>query len=122
MRFPMGAPLLVGRETWIEDGHATYNMPRSWHSEARCFVDQKEGSEISCVEYYAGMVSFRRRMLLKGLKNATVTFLPEDNKRVVMQVNDMRLHIEKSSVSVSKNVDGYKLTVNDITGTLFISW
>jgi hypothetical protein len=122
MRFPMGAPLLVGRETWIEDGHATYNMPRSWHSEARCFVDQKEASEVSCVEYYAGMVGFRRRMLLKGLKNATVAFLPEDDKRVVMQVNDMRLHIEKSSTPVSKSAEGNKLTVNNITGTLFISW
>ncbi len=73
LRFPSGAPVLVGKETWIEDGHTNYTMPRAWHNEVRCFVDQKESSEVSCVEYYAGMVGFRRRLLMKGLKDATVT-------------------------------------------------
>jgi hypothetical protein len=122
LRFPIGAPILVGRETWLEDGHASYTMPRAWHNEARCFVDQKDPSEVSCVEYYAGMIGFRRRLLMKGLSNATVTFLPEDDERVVMQVNDTRLHIERSSVPVSRSPDRRRMTVTGITGSLFISW
>jgi hypothetical protein len=122
LRFPFGAPLLVGKETWLEDGHSAYTMPRAWHNEARVFVDQADASEASCVESLAGMVGFRRRMLVKGLKNAKVTFLPENKGRVVFQVNDMSLHVEKSSVTVERNEDGTKLVVQGITGSLFISW
>lgn len=122
LRFPMGAPLLVGKETWLEDGHSLYTMPRAWHNEARVFVDQKEPGEASCAESLTGMVGFRRRMLVKGLKEATVTFLPEDKGRVVFQVNDMRIHVEESSIPVVRNDDGSKLVVSGITGSLFISW
>jgi hypothetical protein len=122
LRFPIGAPLLVGKETWLEEGHSSYTMPRAWHNEARVFVDQKESSEVSCVEYLAGMVGFRRRMLVKGLKNATVTFLPEDKARVVFQANDMRLHLEESSIPIARNDDGRKLVASNVTGSLFISW
>jgi len=122
LRFPNGAPLLLGKETWLEDGHSSYTLPRAWHNEARVFVDQKEPSEASCVEYLAGMIGFRRRMLVKGLKNATITFLPEDKKRVVFQINDMRLHVEESSIPVRKSDGGHKLVVSDITGSLLISW
>ena len=122
LRFPMGAPLLVGQETWLEDGHATYTMPRAWHNEVRCFVDQKESGEVSCAESLAGAVGFDRRMLIQGLKNATVTFLPESDKRVVMQANDLRIFIEKSNVPVARSPDGKRLTVSGITGSLFISW
>ncbi len=121
LRFPWGAPVLVGTETWLEDGHSTYVMPRSWHREARCFVDQKQSSEISCVEYYAGMVGFKRRLLMKGLVDATVTFFPESKERVILAVNDMRLHNEQS-IPFTKSTDGSRITVKGITGSLFISW
>lgn len=121
LRFPWGAPVLVGTETWLEDGHSTYVMPRAWHREVRCFVDQKENSEVSCVEYYAGMVGFKRRLLMKGLKDATVTFLPESKERVILAVNDMRLHNEQSS-PFTRSADGTRITASGINGTLFISW
>ena len=122
LRLPIGAPLLLGRECWIESDRATYTFPRAWHHEARVFVSQQEASEVSCVEYYAGMVGFRRRMLVKGLRNATVTFLPEDDQRVVMQVNDMRLHITESNTKITRNAGGKQLQASGITGSLFISW
>jgi len=121
LRFPWGAPVLVATETWIEDGHSSYVMPRAWHREVRCFVDQQQSGEVSCVEYYAGMIGFRRRLLLKGLKDATVTFLPEDKERVVFGVNDMRLHNEESA-PFTRSSDGTRLTVSGVTGSLFISW
>jgi hypothetical protein len=121
-RLPLGAPLLLGCETWLESGHASYTFPRAWHHEARVFVEQQQSGVASCSEYFAGMTGFRRRMLIEGLRDATVTFLPEDTGRVVFQVNDMRLHVEQSSVVVTKSEDGRKLTVHGITGSLFISW
>ncbi|WP_263409007.1 hypothetical protein [Terriglobus tenax] len=122
LQFPLGAPLLLGRETWLEDAHSSYTLPRAWHNEVRLFVEQQEASEVSCTEHYAGMVGFRRRMLVGGLRNATVTFLPEDDGRVVFQANDMRLHIETSLLPVTKSDDGRKLTVRGITGSLLVSW
>ncbi|MCU1321102.1 MAG: hypothetical protein JWM43_751 [Acidobacteriaceae bacterium] len=121
LRLPWGAPVLVGVETWLEDGHSTYMMPRSWHREVRCFVDQKEGSEVSCVEHLAGMVGFQRRLLMKGLKDATVTFFPEGKERVILAANDMRLHNEQS-IPYTRSADGSRITASGITGTLFISW
>ncbi len=121
LRFPWGAPVLVGTETWLEDGHSTYVMPRAWHREVRCFVDQKESSEVSCVEYYSGMVGFKRRLLMKGLKSATVTFFPEGEERVVLAVNDMRLH-NLQSIPFTKSADGSRITASGINGSLFISW
>ena len=122
LRFPLGAPLLLGQDAWLEAGEAVYTLPRAWHREVRCFVEQHESSEVSCVEYYAGMVGFDRRMLVKGLKNANLTFLPESDRRVVFQANDMRLHITDSNVSVERRGDGKQLTVHGVTGSLFISW
>ncbi|MEG9430961.1 hypothetical protein [Terriglobus sp. ADX1] len=121
-RLSIGAPLFVGREAWLEDGHAVYTLPRAWHHEARVFVQTQQIGEVSCVEYYAGMTGFRRRTLIKGLKDATVTFLPEDKERVIFQVNDMRLHVEQNSIPVTRSENGRRLTVHGITGSLFISW
>lgn len=121
LRFPWGAPILLGTETWLEDGHSSYVMPRAWHRELRCFVEQKESGEVSCAEVYAGMIGFRRRTLLKGLKNATVTFFPEDKERVILAANDMRLHNEVS-LPFTRSDDGSRITASGITGTLLISW
>jgi hypothetical protein len=121
LRLPMGAPILVGVDAWLEDGHAKYVMPRAWHREARCFVDQKETGEVSCVEYRSENVDIRRRLLMKGLKNAAVTFFPEDQKHVILAVNDMRMHNEQS-IPYDRSADGHRITATGITGTLLISW
>ena len=121
LRFPWGAPILVGAETWLENGHSSYVMPRAWHHEVRCFVDQKESSEVSCVEYYAGMVGFKRRLLMKGLKDATVMFFPESKDRVILAVNDMRLHDEQS-IPYTRSADGSCSTASGITCDLLLSW
>jgi hypothetical protein len=121
LRFPQGAPLLVGAETWLADGHSTYMLPRSAHHEVRCFVDNQKTGEVSCVETYSGYLKIRRRLLLKGLSNATVRFLPEDNGPVIMAANDMRLHNE-TSLPFTKEDNGRTLVARGITGQLLISW
>jgi hypothetical protein len=121
LRFPHGAPLLLGAETLIEDGHAQYTMPRAWHREVRCFVEQTTPGELSCVDQISELPGIRRRMLLKGLTGATVHFYPEDSGKVIMAANDTRLHNRKS-LPYSEEDGGRRLVARNITGTLLISW
>ncbi|MDR3739320.1 MAG: hypothetical protein P4L40_09905, partial [Terracidiphilus sp.] len=112
-RFPWGAPVPVGAETWIEGGHSTYAMLRAGHREVRCFVEQKESSEVSCAERYSGMVGIERRLLMTGLKDATVTFFPEGKGRVILAANDMREHNEQS-IPYTRSADGTRITASGI--------
>jgi hypothetical protein len=121
LRFPHGAPVLTGGETWIENGYATYTMPRAWHREARCFVEQSADGELFCVEHYSGHPGIRRRLHLRGLKSATLHFYPEDSGRVIMAANDMRLYNE-TSVPFTAEDGGRRLVARQITGELLISW
>jgi hypothetical protein len=121
LKFPHGAPLLVGAETWLDNGFSVYTMPRAWHREARCFVEQSASSELSCVEIYPGHPGIRRRLRVSGLKNATVHFYPEDRGRVIIAANDMRLHNATSSPHDVED-DGRRLVARNVTGQLLISW
>src|SRR5208283_5089967 len=72
LRFPQGAPLMVGLETEIVAGCATYCMPRSWHYECRVFVEQEAESILSCVEQPTVMVGLHRRLYMTGFREATL--------------------------------------------------
>lgn len=77
LQFPWGAPLLLGYETDLKDGFSTYHLPRCEHRECRVFVEQKEG-HISCWEETPVSYFYRRRILIEGLKDATVRVFPEN--------------------------------------------
>jgi len=124
MRFPHGVPVPVGAETWIENGYGTYATQRAWHSEVRCLVEQKEPGEISCNERVSEHMGIRRRLLLRGLKDATVHFYPEirqPGRKPIMVANDARLHVE-DSMPYATGEGGRRLTVGPISGSLLISW
>lgn len=121
LRFPHGAPILVGTETWIENGHSTYTAPRAWHKEVRCFVDQQEGSEVSCVEAISEYPFIERRLSLTGLKNATVHFLPANDRKVIMESGDLHFY-NQNSLPYSREDNGKRLVTKGITGKLTISW
>lgn len=76
LKFPLGAPILQGGETQIENGMARYRFARSEHRECRLFVSQQNGV-ISARERPPVSGRFRRRLLLDGLEDATVCFFPE---------------------------------------------
>ena len=128
LRFPQGAPLLVGCETVLEAGQATYSMPRAWHHEARCFVEGQTDGEISCIERHSGQVGIERRLQLNGLKNATVNFYPPTHakgKKVIMTGTLMTLSApERKDKSLPYEITeaGRRLIVRNITGELLISW
>lgn len=121
LRFPHGAPLPVESETWFEDGFSTYTPPRAWHKEIRCFVDQKESGAISCEKSISENPFIERRLLIKGLKNATVHFYPENGRKVYMALNDLRTYIHPSMPYVRED-GGKRLVAQGVTGELLISW
>jgi len=86
LRFPLGAPLFLGWETTIQDGHAVYHMPRAFHCEARVFVEQEAGGVLSCKEVPSISFQIRRRGEIKGLQNAAVRIFPEADCVGEMQV------------------------------------
>lgn len=74
-RLPEGVPVPIGTDVLIgTDGRGTTILPRAWHRECRVFVDQTEAGEVACAEHTSGAVDVQRRLLVTGLKNATVTF------------------------------------------------
>lgn len=121
MRFAHRAPVLVGTETWIEDGHTSYTLPRASHKEIRCLVDQAEASELSCVEAITEFPYFVRRLWLKGLKNATVHFYPEGDRPVTMLANDARRFVQES-LPYAREDDNTRFVIKGITGQLVIAW
>jgi len=127
LRFPHGAPLLNGYETWFEGGYSTYSMPRAWHRECRCFVEQAEVGEISCVERISEEIGIRRRLLVTGLKNGTVHFYPEIRPAgppVRMESGRARTSFfeTEKQVAYAPEESRRRLVVSDVTGDLLISW
>jgi hypothetical protein len=127
LRFPHGAPLLHGYETWLQNGHSSYHMPRAWHRECRCFVEQAAEGEISCVEGISEEIGIRRRLWLSGLNNATVHFYPEVRPAgppVRMQTVHSRENPlpGRDRIGYTSEESGRRLVARDITGNLLISW
>lgn len=76
MKFPLGAPILLGGEAQMENGYAKYSFSRCEHRECRIFVQQGDGV-ISAHEEPSGNVKYRRRFYVRGLQDATVYYFPE---------------------------------------------
>jgi len=121
LRFAHGAPLLLGMETWIEEGHSTYTLSRAVHKEIRCLVDQSESSEVSCVEAIPEYPFVYRRLLVKGLRHATVHFYPENDRKVIMRVNENRSFVN-DSLPFERTEGGSRLVIKSVTGELNIAW
>lgn len=123
--FLQGAPLFTGWETRLDSGFSTYATPTAWHKECRIFVDQQDGI-ISCKEAYSGQREIRRRLQVKGLKNATVRIYPEDG------IGDAHLQVflnasypwKKGRIDFKRGDEklGYHFVVENVTGELGVAW
>lgn len=75
-RSPYGIPALNGCDVRITDGMGEYNCARFLRAECRVFVEQERGivtvAEEPPVSFY-----YRRRIRVKGLRNATVRIFAE---------------------------------------------
>ena len=89
LRFPLGAPILMGGETQIKDGTTRYRFSRCEHRECRIFVQQKDGI-ISAHEEPPVSEKYRRRIAIRGLKDAIVYYFPEQYCNRFVAVTDKR--------------------------------
>lgn len=76
MKFPLGAPILLGCDAQLTGGYAKYRFPRCEHRECRVFVKQESGI-IPAHEAAPVSAKYRRRFNVGGLKDATVYYFPE---------------------------------------------
>ena len=120
LRMRDGAPLLLGYETQLRQGAATYRFPRAEHRECRVFVDGMESGIVSCTEQVCGSQFYRRRLRVTGLRNATVTVYPEK-----YCIGDLKVVLNSSYPFVTTDPydgewDGNCLRLYRISGTLDI--
>lgn len=124
LRFPQGAPLLIGFETPCRNGRTHYIMPRAWHRECRVFVQQKTPTDLSCMERHSGEYGVRRRLRVAGLHEATVRFYPErPDDRVRMY--PAGYSPKKRMTAFPKEGDpslGRHYVLEDVSGVLIIAW
>ncbi len=127
LKFPQGAPLLLGYETNIEDGCATYHLPRAEHRECRVFVQQADSHEtVYCTERTTEEIEITRRLEVGGLKNATVYVYPD--RRITADKLNAYVNADrpwrKGKVAVEKGPEcfGQCFVVNNVTGKLVFSW
>lgn len=102
LKFPLGAPLLLGYETELIDGYSSYRFPRSEHKECRVYI-QQEGGIVNAFEDTPSSFKFRRRIAVTGLQNATVRFFGESY--CAHQVKGM-LNSRKNGCRESEPFDG----------------
>lgn len=108
---PIGAPVLDGYETLLENGYATYHFPRAEHRECRVFVNQQSGV-VGCAEEPPQSMIYRRRIRVTGLKNATVRLFAEEYCK-----NNFAVVLNTDSVAYvrSEPFDGEIINENGLT-------
>jgi hypothetical protein len=124
LRFPQGAPVMVGCDAEIIAGHACYRMPRAWHRECRLFVEQPSGV-VSCHEKTAESMGLVRRFRITGLENATIRFYPQNNERVPeLVINGSYPYYVGPFAPVTWKQDGWGryMESSGLTGELIVSW
>jgi hypothetical protein len=126
LRFPQGAPLLLGGETVLESGYSTYHLPRAWNRECRVFVAQENSSVVSCVELPVVSYLGKRKIGVYGLKDATVRFYPEagseETTTVLLNAKEPYLVGESVKSSLKRDGSGSYLEVYAVNGWLVFSW
>ncbi|MEX2565285.1 MAG: hypothetical protein WD431_05040, partial [Cyclobacteriaceae bacterium] len=124
-RFEQGAPLLLGLETILENGHSTYTMPTAWHRECRAFVEQKSGM-ISFKELHSGQKGIKKRYQVSGLNNGTLRFYPQDS----VKKDDLNVYLDagypwKTGQIPFKEISDGKVKyfeVSGVSGTIVFAW
>lgn len=123
-KFPQGAPLLLGLETVLEDGHSTYLMPTAWHRECRVFVDQPSGL-VSFKELHSGQKGITKRYQVSGLENATLRIYPQDH----VSGEDLNVYLNSSYPWKTGRIPfkegmgkGKYFEVSGVSGAVVFSW
>lgn len=122
--FPKGAPIFTGTETILTDGSANYSCPKSWNKECRIFVRQKEGM-ISCWEIPPVEFGIKRKIGVRGLKDATLIVYPESDLDNYYFCPGSSEYPDKSKTYNSvlkKDSTGFYFEYDNVSGSFVIAW
>ena len=125
LKMPLGAPVLMGYETEVEGGTASYHFPKAEHRECRAFVTQKSGT-VGAREVAPVSAQFRRRIELSGLNHATVRLFGEQycagNLTCVLNSQpDFYFVGDPCEGTYVTDGHGTYFELHDVTGTLVFS-
>lgn len=125
LKAPLGASLLTGYETLLKEGCAVYRFPRAWRNECRVFVQQQDGGVLGCKEMAPVSFTQRHRLLISGLKDATVYVLPlgGDIRQTELLLNSQYPYFvgQPMDVQPADTIFGKALCAKNVTGTLILS-
>ncbi len=125
LRFPLGAPLLMGYETAVEDDWTNYRLPRATRLECRVFVRQATRTTLSCRETAPVSFQMGRRINVTGLQDATVYYLPAagklDRTEILFNATYPYMTGAPGLVDREETIFGTALVVRRVTGSLMIS-
>jgi hypothetical protein len=122
LRTPLGAPIFLGCEAELKDGFASYRFARSEHRECRVFVEQQSGI-ISCREQAPGNNYYRRAIIIKGLKDATVRLFSEPDCPSAVSSSKSKLYrfvLDERFCEVEDPVYGKYLLGEHIDGDIYL--
>ena len=120
LRFPQGAPLLIGYETCLTDGMSCYRFPRAEHRECRVFVDGMQSGLVGCRERTCESAVYRRRLEITGLTDATVTLYPETYCIGQLDVTLNSHYPFDTSDPLDAHWEDNRLILRHVTGTLSV--
>lgn len=126
LRLDPGAPLFIGAQNRVEGDVTVYSGPAAWHQVCRSFIQQKETSVVECRILTAIQHGVSHRLLLSGLRGATVRFFPEPGSEETLKI----LRAPKFPYFLGDFVEphfldhrlGRLVTVENVTGEILFSW
>ncbi|MGF7143941.1 hypothetical protein HNQ56_002371 [Anaerotaenia torta] len=125
LRTPLGAPVLLGEETYLDRNRSVYQLPRAWHKECRVFVSQEDNGVISCRDIAPASYYMYRRIEVTGLVNAKVYAAPrtgyEGRTQILLNPRGPLVTGEELEIKLVDTPYGPMLELNNITGRIIIS-
>jgi len=126
LKLPLGAPLLMGCNNRLENGETVMTGEVAWQYEVRVFVQGMAEGQVMCREVPQLMHGVHRRIVVSGLKDATVQVLPDpEHLDTIRLLRDpmfpyfMGAFIEPEI----KVLGGHSvITIEGLSGELLIEW
>lgn len=122
LRFPEGVPVITGQTAMIGEGEAAYALDRTFHDECRVFVNQKETSRVWCRENQPFPTPKKRtvrQITVMNLLHADVSIYPPLE---ALQAGRVEVKNGNTYIELTGKIAGDRIRLNEISGTIDISW
>jgi len=120
----LGAPVFTACQLFVGASGSEYSGPTAWHHDCRIFVSQKNRSRVECRIISPIQHGYSGRLLVSGLDDATVRFLPEPGSDARLEI----LHEPRFPYFVGDFLEPQWndartcACVSGVTGEILFSW